>query len=96
MGKVAEENADRLIITNDNPRSESPETIAKDIRAGINGEVFTELDRAKAIHMAILQAHSDDWVVVAGKGHETTQTIGTKVLPFSDREQVLAALQVAA
>lgn len=96
MGRAAEKIADYLIITNDNPRSESPAQIAEDIATGIEGEAVVELDRAAAIRRAIEQSQKDDWVLIAGKGHETTQTIGAQVNPFSDREQVVLALGVAA
>lgn len=93
MGALAEQIADKAIITNDNPRSENPELIAQNIQAGMksqNGLVM--LDRAKAIRHAIDNAAENDWVLVAGKGHEATQTIGKSVLPFSDREHVAQAM----
>ncbi|NND00172.1 MAG: UDP-N-acetylmuramoyl-L-alanyl-D-glutamate--2,6-diaminopimelate ligase [Gammaproteobacteria bacterium] len=96
MGAAAAQHADRIVVTNDNPRSEAPEMIAKDILAGINNSVVVELDRAKAIRTAIKQAASDDWILVAGRGHEPTQHIGEKHLPFSDREHVAKLLRIAA
>lgn len=96
MGAAADKHADVLMVTNDNPRSESPESIAKHIVSGIEGEHHVVLDRAEAIAHAISLASKDDWVLIAGKGHESTQQIGQEFLPFSDREQVVKALEVAA
>jgi len=96
MGAAAEKHADQLIVTNDNPRSESPSVIAEQIVTGIKGSHQVILDRAEAIAAAISQASSTDWVVIAGKGHESTQQIGQDYLPFSDREQVSKILGVAA
>ncbi len=93
MGALAEKMSGYPIITNDNPRSEQPEAIASDIQSGMaSDKALVELDRAKAIRYAVQHARAADWVLVAGKGHESTQTIGDKVLPFSDREQVTQAL----
>jgi UDP-N-acetylmuramoyl-L-alanyl-D-glutamate--2,6-diaminopimelate ligase len=96
MGAAAERHADRLVVTNDNPRSELGSSIAEQIIQGINGEAVIVLDRREAITQTIAQAKSDDWVLVAGKGHEATQQIGAEYFPFSDREVVSMALGVAA
>ncbi len=82
--------ADRVVITNDNPRSEDPERIAAEILAGVSDpeRVTVQLDRAAAIATALDAATSGDVVLIAGKGHETTQTIGTTVTAFDDREVV--------
>ena len=96
MGAAADRLADVLIVTNDNPRSESPQQIADQICVGIKGEYRVVLDRAAAIKTAISAASPEDWVLVAGKGHETTQSIGDQVLPFSDRQQVIENLRAAA
>ncbi|MBT8116153.1 MAG: UDP-N-acetylmuramoyl-L-alanyl-D-glutamate--2,6-diaminopimelate ligase [Arenicella sp.] len=96
MGAAADQLADVVVVTNDNPRSESPQQIAEQICAGIKGECRVELDRAAAIRTAITLAAADDWVLVAGKGHETTQTVGDRILPFSDRQQVIENLGAAA
>lgn len=86
MGEAADKAASRIILTNDNPRSESPEKIAEQIAAGISGTPFTiELDRRSAIRQALEVAKPGDIVLIAGKGHEQTQQIGEKVLPFDDR-----------
>lgn len=89
MGRAAALNADRLVVTSDNPRSEDPAAIIAQIVAGIPaGTVYTvEPDRAAAIRLALAQAMAGDTIVVCGKGHETTQTIGTNKFHFDDREQ---------
>lgn len=93
MGKAAMP-ADVVYLTSDNPRDEDPADIAKAIATGLvgHGAVRTELDRAKAITAAVLEAAEDDVVLVAGKGHETEQTIGEEKRHFSDGEVALAAL----
>lgn len=87
MGRAAAENADCLVVTSDNPRSEDPAAIISQIVAGIpqNCNYVTEVDRRKAIFHALSAAQNGDTVVICGKGHETTQTIGSQVLPFDDR-----------
>jgi UDP-N-acetylmuramoyl-L-alanyl-D-glutamate--2,6-diaminopimelate ligase len=99
MGRIADLLADKLVVTNDNPRSESPQMIAEDILAGIAGSsCHVELDRGAAIRHAILNAQSGDTVLVAGKGHETYQLIGSNKLDFSDvscAAQVLREREVA-
>ncbi len=93
MGRLAGRHASKCIVTNDNPRTENPQAIADDIVAGMSStEVEVILDRAAAIATAVNTADENDWVLVAGKGHEATQTIGTDTVPFSDREQALLAL----
>ena len=88
MGNAAATHADRVLVTNDNPRSESPAQIAQQIIGGAKGEVSIELDREKAIVTSINNAEIDDWVLIAGKGHETSQQIGDECRFFSDRELV--------
>jgi UDP-N-acetylmuramoyl-L-alanyl-D-glutamate--2,6-diaminopimelate ligase len=82
-------------VTNDNPRSEEPAAIAAEIVAGAPaGALAVVLDRRAAIAAALAEARPGDLVLIAGKGHETTQTIGTRVLPFDDRavaRELLAA-----
>ena len=87
MGAAAARWADHLVVTSDNPRSERPEDIIAEIVAGIpaGAAVTVEPDRRAAIHYALAHAARGDTVVVCGKGHETTQTIGARVLPFDDR-----------
>jgi UDP-N-acetylmuramoyl-L-alanyl-D-glutamate--2,6-diaminopimelate ligase len=89
MGEIAVRLADRVIVTSDNPRSEDPAAIARAIAAG--GPTRIVLDRRSAIRAAIAAAAAGDTVVVAGKGHETYQIVGDRVLPFDDREEVRAA-----
>jgi len=87
MGMVAERFADRVVVTSDNPRSETPFRIVSDIRAGFTREPWlTELDREQAIHRALDAASADDVVLIAGKGHEAWQEIAGQRLPFSDVE----------
>lgn len=95
MGAAAS-GADRIILTNDNPRSESPKAIAESIRSGIKKgpEVTVELDRKRAIERAIERARPGDVIVIAGKGHERGQVIGSTVHPFSDVDTARAALRL--
>jgi UDP-N-acetylmuramoyl-L-alanyl-D-glutamate--2,6-diaminopimelate ligase len=91
MGAIAAENADHVIVTDDNPRSENPETIRAAILATAKGA--TDIgDRAEAIREGISALQQGDALLIAGKGHETGQIVGDKVLPFSDHEAVAAAL----
>ncbi|OGO94470.1 MAG: UDP-N-acetylmuramoyl-L-alanyl-D-glutamate--2,6-diaminopimelate ligase [Coxiella sp. RIFCSPHIGHO2_12_FULL_42_15] len=94
MANVAERLADCVIVTDDNPRTETPQAIVADIRKGFSTEKVVQViqDRQQAIAMAVQSAGRHDMVLVAGKGHETTQTIGLHVLPFDDVEQVQLAL----
>jgi UDP-N-acetylmuramoyl-L-alanyl-D-glutamate--2,6-diaminopimelate ligase len=89
MGEVASSDADLVIVTSDNPRSEPPEQIVASIMEGVPEEyrrrVTSNVDRRSAIAEALRAAASGDVVLIAGKGHETTQTVGTEVLPFDDR-----------
>ena len=82
--------ADRVILSDDNPRSEDPAQITADILAGTGASAAVEVmhERSGAIAAAIKQAGADDVVLVAGKGHETTQQVGIRKLPFRDQEQV--------
>lgn len=96
MGAVAAELADRVVITSDNPRSEDPLAIIDATVAGVpddyRGAVVIEPDRRTAIGAALQLARPGDVVLIAGKGHETTQTIGDLVLPFDDRAVARALL----
>ncbi|ABI57540.1 UDP-N-acetylmuramoyl-L-alanyl-D-glutamate--2,6-diaminopimelate ligase [Alkalilimnicola ehrlichii MLHE-1] len=93
MGEAAAELADRVVLTDDNPRREDPDRIIDDIRQGAPGRDWPVLrDRAGAIRHAVERAGPEDVVLVAGKGHETVQQIGDRCLPFSDREAVVQAL----
>ncbi|MDQ2645489.1 MAG: UDP-N-acetylmuramoyl-L-alanyl-D-glutamate--2,6-diaminopimelate ligase, partial [Myxococcota bacterium] len=79
--------ADRIVLTNDNPRSEDPRAIVDAIRSGLpaTADVLIELDRAKAVELAVLGAAEDDVIVLAGKGHEQTQTAGGESREVSDQ-----------
>lgn len=90
MGRLAETLADRVILTDDNPRTEASAAILEDILEGMQAPHKTLIvpDRAKAIATAIGQAQVGDTILIAGKGHETWQQIGHQRLPFSDVEQV--------
>jgi UDP-N-acetylmuramoyl-L-alanyl-D-glutamate--2,6-diaminopimelate ligase len=94
MGRIAAELADRIVITDDNPRTESHDAIADGIRAGIpaDKDYRVQLDRGLAIREAIAEARVDDVIVVAGKGHEDYQLIGSERRAFSDRAVVESAL----
>ncbi len=87
MGAVAAAKADVVFVTSDNPRSESPDAIIDAIVAGMpaDGAVYRDVDRRRAIERAIAEANRGDVVVVAGKGHESTQTIGDLSVAFDDR-----------
>ncbi|MDT3678315.1 MAG: UDP-N-acetylmuramoyl-L-alanyl-D-glutamate--2,6-diaminopimelate ligase [Burkholderiaceae bacterium] len=85
MGMVVERYADHVVVTSDNPRSETPFRIASDIRSGFMREPrLTELDREQAIRQVLEAAAPEDVVLIAGKGHEAWQEIGAQRLPFSD------------
>jgi len=90
MGRAVAEGADRLVMTSDNPRGEDPEAILDEIDAGLNDEqrerTVRRVDRREAIGWALARARDGDLVLLAGKGHETTQTIGGRVAPFDDVE----------
>jgi UDP-N-acetylmuramoyl-L-alanyl-D-glutamate--2,6-diaminopimelate ligase len=88
MGRVVNELADVAVVTSDNPRSEDPERIIAEIVSGMDpahARRIVEPDRRNAIGRAVELARAGDVVLIAGKGHETTQTIGTQVLEFDDR-----------
>jgi UDP-N-acetylmuramoyl-L-alanyl-D-glutamate--2,6-diaminopimelate ligase len=90
MGEVAARLADVVVVTSDNPRSEDPAAIAEAVRGGAAGPgaVTTVLDRREAVATVLAEAGPGDVVVVAGKGHETTQDAGGAVVPFDDRAVV--------
>ena len=93
MGRVGERFSDYMWVTSDNPRTENPASIAKDIEKGITGEAYrVELDRRSAIETAIHEAGKGDVVLIAGKGHEATQVFSDKVVSFDDREVVREVL----
>jgi UDP-N-acetylmuramyl tripeptide synthase len=91
MGAIAGKCADHVVVTSDNPRSESPQAIIDDILVGIPA-ALVEVDRAKAIASVIGDAEIRDVILLAGKGHETYQETAGVRTPFSDTEQAQAAL----
>jgi len=106
MGRVASELADVAILTTDNPRSEDPTAIIDQILPGVRqaltgdpsgepppGRVVVAPDRKEAIKRAMGLAYPGDAVVIAGKGHETYQTLGDRNVPFDDREVAREALR---
>jgi UDP-N-acetylmuramoyl-L-alanyl-D-glutamate--2,6-diaminopimelate ligase len=99
MGRAAAE-ADVTVLTSDNPRSEDPELILREVAAGVpGGEVILEVDRHRAIERAVALAQDGDVVLILGKGHETGQEIEGRILPFDDRDvarEILAARRSSA
>lgn len=97
MGAVASDLADRIVVTSDNPRHEDPSSIIEGIVEGIpaprRGDVATDVDRRRAIDLAITSAAAGDVVVIAGKGHESTQQIGDDLVPFDDRAEARRAIE---
>jgi len=98
MGAIAEQFADIVVITDDNPRSEEPAAIVNDILTGLldPGRARVVAGRAQAVTHAVMQAKADDIVLVAGKGHEDYQIIGNRRLDYSDRATVARLLGVMA
>jgi UDP-N-acetylmuramoyl-L-alanyl-D-glutamate--2,6-diaminopimelate ligase len=93
MGRMVTKLADYAIITSDNPRSEDPLAIIKEVRRGIVGENYQVIpDRAEAIGESLSLARKGDIVLIAGKGHETYQIVQDKILHFDDREVVKKCL----
>ena len=89
MGTVACDGADVVVLTSDNPRTEDPHAIISDVLEGIphGRSGFTvEVDRARAIRHALTEARAGDVVLIAGKGHEDYQIIGSRKIPFDDRD----------
>jgi UDP-N-acetylmuramoyl-L-alanyl-D-glutamate--2,6-diaminopimelate ligase len=94
MGEAAAANADRLIVTDDNPRNEDPAAIRRAVMAGARGAQEIG-DRRQAIRAAVERLGAGDVLLVAGKGHETGQQIGSEILPFSDQDEARQALALA-
>jgi folylpolyglutamate synthase/dihydropteroate synthase len=94
MGQIASTLADVVVITTDNPRSEQPDVIVGQILSGVDtsGDVRVEEDRNSALAAGISTAGPDDVVVIAGKGHETTQIIGERTVAFDDRSVAASIL----
>src|SRR5687767_6684389 len=93
MGKVAADLADVVVVTSDNPRGEEPLAIIQDVLQGTGTNVEIDPDRRSAIRHVLARATPGDVVVIAGKGHEQGQEIGSEKLPFDDREVVREALR---
>jgi UDP-N-acetylmuramoyl-L-alanyl-D-glutamate--2,6-diaminopimelate ligase len=96
MGRAAGEGSDLVFLTSDNPRNEEPEAILADAIPGLEAtgaKYVLEADRARAIRMALEEARAGDIVLLAGKGHEKTQTLRSGTIPFDDVAVALAALQ---
>lgn len=95
MGKIAEVYADRVVVTNDNPRHENPVDIIEQILSGMSDSdrAYVERDRQKAIESVILGAETQDVILVAGKGHENYQQIGDERRPFSDMAEAQLQLK---
>ncbi len=85
MAQVASRLADRVYATSDNPRDEDPAAILAELASGLGPHAVLEVDRRRAIEQALSEASPDDVVLIAGKGHETTQEIGGQTVPFDDR-----------
>ncbi len=100
MAQVAAKLADRLVITSDNPRTEDPEAIIGDIKAGLDGKGLAKslvvTDRREAIRTAILTAPRESTILLAGKGHETYQVIGHEKHPFDEKEIVTETFKLLA
>lgn len=96
MGRAAGEGSDVVYLTSDNPRSEDPESILADAEPGLDAtgaRYILEADRAKAIQMALEEARAGDIVLLAGKGHEKTQTLKSGTVPFDDAQVALETLK---
>jgi UDP-N-acetylmuramoyl-L-alanyl-D-glutamate--2,6-diaminopimelate ligase len=95
MGEIAARLADQAVVTSDNPRTEDPQRIVDQIAAGAfdGNPVLKIVDRREAIAQVLAQAHANDVVLIAGKGHEDYQEVMGVRHPFSDVEEALAALQ---
>ena len=95
MGGIAARLSDQAIVTSDNPRTEDPNQILQDVLAGISSDLnpIVNVDRAAAIANAIANANPGDGVLIAGKGHEDYQIIGTEKIHFDDREEARSALE---
>jgi UDP-N-acetylmuramoyl-L-alanyl-D-glutamate--2,6-diaminopimelate ligase len=96
MGAIAARLADEVVVTSDNPRTEDPQQILEDVVAGIPAGTLlrVEADRATAEAIAVAQAAAEDLVLIAGKGHEDYQILGTTKIHFDDREEAEKALRL--
>lgn len=95
MAKIAQENSDTVIFTSDNPRTEDPIAILNEVVEGLKEETYQLIpDRREAIQAAIKQAKTNDIVLIAGKGHENYQIIGTEKIHFDDVEEAKIAIEL--
>jgi UDP-N-acetylmuramoyl-L-alanyl-D-glutamate--2,6-diaminopimelate ligase len=93
MGRIAAERADLAVVTSDNPRTENPDAIIDEVEQGMGSRPHLRFaDRVAAIHASLTEAREGDTLLLAGKGHETYQVIGTEKVPFDEREIVSAAV----
>ena len=96
MGEIATRLSDQVVLTSDNPRTESPEAILRDIARGIPAALATKVtqivDREAAIKQTVMQARPEDLILVAGKGHESLQHLADRTIPFSDADQARTAI----
>jgi UDP-N-acetylmuramoyl-L-alanyl-D-glutamate--2,6-diaminopimelate ligase len=92
MGAIASRLADRVVVTSDNPRSEDPAAIVAQVLAGAGANAEGVVDRREAIARAAREAAPGDVLLIAGKGHETTQVVAGVAHPFSDADEVRSAL----
>src|SRR5262249_52703278 len=98
MGEAAGKGSDFVVLTSDNPRSEDPWTIINDAVVGVQGagaKYVMEPERRTAIQLAISDARPGDIVLIAGKGHEQAQIVGTQEIPFDDRQVAAEALRAS-
>ena len=89
MGAIAADLSDLVVLTSDNPRTENPQQILQEVQEGVlafSTPHYIELDRRRAIHWALEQGRLGDVIILAGKGHETYQEVGTAQLPMDERE----------
>ena len=94
MAAAAARHSDACVVTSDNPRSEDPLVILNEIESGLRGKAFRRIaDRAEAIDFAIANALSGDIILIAGKGHESTQQFADYILDFDDRKHASKALR---
>jgi UDP-N-acetylmuramyl tripeptide synthase len=94
MGRIAAEGADLAVVTSDNPRTEDPGAIIDEVEQGMGGVPHRRIvDRLAAIHAALAEARLGDTLLLAGKGHETYQVLGTDKVPFDESEIVRRAVK---
>ena len=95
MAEIAQKNSDTVIFTSDNPRTEDPDAILNEVVAGLEEDSYQLIpDRREAIQSAIQQAAPNDIVLIAGKGHENYQIIGTEKIHFDDVEEAEKAILI--